>query len=238
MVSRAFCGTESTAPEPVNAWAYGGTTVLGPLSAAPAPERAAWFQWACAFGMRACLGVGGVYALVDTASGQVVAATGVFPPGKRNMGGMSMRELMAIFGAMPEGGMGGPNKDRVWVGELPDGTTDRCMAAEKCMSAKHKELMAGDHLAVYLFGSDPAAQGTGAGSALIAFVNQLADAEGVVSYLETAGQGGPGFFAKKGGFEEVQRLPVLYSKGADYDADGGMCCMVRPAKATKEFLAP
>jgi hypothetical protein len=96
------------------------------------------------------------------------------------------------------------------------------------MGHVHKELAPTDHLYVLLFGSDPAAQGSGAGSALLTFPNRLAGADGVPSCLEAGGTKGPGFYAAKGGFQEAKRVPLVYSKGAGLD--GGMSCVLRPAK--------
>lgn len=90
VLARAFCGTESAAPEPVNTWIYNGGTELGPLAAAPTELRAGWFKWALALCAHMCLNVGGVYALVEKTTGQVVAATGVMPPGARSASDMSM----------------------------------------------------------------------------------------------------------------------------------------------------
>ena len=227
VLARAFCGTESASPEPVNAWIYNGGTELRPLAAAPTELRAGWFKWALELCARMCLNVGGVYALVEKTTGQVVAATGVMPPGARTASDMSMGEYYAITKKMGDvGGFSGPKVDP----EFKGGWERRMTTTDKAMAVAHKAAMPEDHMHVLVFGTCPDAQKTGAGRTLMTFLNHLADVDGVPSYLESAGEIGPAFFADVGGYEEVQRVRLEDKKGTNFDVGGGMVCMARKAQ--------
>ena len=218
-LAQAFCGTESKASFPPFGWIYSGETETGPLPAAPTPERAAWFKWYLALCAHVCLNRGGLYALVDDASGKVVSAAGVVPPGapSASIGGWEFMQITGKPQMKQLGGATGPAAPG-WGGR--DGTLDKAMAEAS------SSLAPGDHLHVLLFGTCPESQGTGAGSALLNFVTALADADGVPAYLESGGDS-PGFFAAKGGFEEVRRVALVDKKSTSYEAGGGMCCMLR-----------
>ena len=58
-------------------------------------------------------------------------------------------------------------------------------------------------LYVSIFATAPDCQGQGCGSLLLNFLNDVADADGVCSYLETAGVRNTMFYTKKGGYQEV-----------------------------------
>jgi len=85
------------------------------------------------------------------------------------------------------------------------------------------------HLYVFFFDTLPECQSRGYGSVLLRFLNDVADADGVVSFLETAGSRNLAFYAKKGGFAEVGRSPV-----ANFDHEGGGVTMLRrPVAGTR-----
>ena len=217
----AFCGSTTSAPCPIMSWVYTGTSQLGPLASAPNEQRVSWFKYNMGFSALICQGRGGLYALVDKETGKVVSAAGVIPPGARRMNQMSLREMIAIDGKLKR-----PKKDKALDGKW----IARNSYLTKTMSSTHTELAPGDHLYVLVFGSDPAAQGTGAGSALMGFLHKLADADGVPMYLESGAEKGPGFFAKKGGFEQSKRVTLSHGKAENFDANGGLVAMVRPAR--------
>ena len=74
-----------------------------------------------------------------------------------------------------------------------------------------------------MFATAPEYQGKGCGSALLQFLGLVADTDGVVSYLETAGVRNTTFYSKKGGFNLVGKSPV-----ANFTSDGGGVAMLRP----------
>jgi len=58
---------------------------------------------------------------------------------------------------------------------------------------------------------------------MLSFLGDVADTDGVVSYLESAGGRNIGFYAKKGGYQEVGRSPV-----GEFKFEGGGIAMIRP----------
>jgi GNAT superfamily N-acetyltransferase len=74
-----------------------------------------------------------------------------------------------------------------------------------------------------MFATAPEYQGHGCGSALLKFLGEVADTDGVPSYLETAGVRNTTFYTKKGGFNEVGRSHV-----ANFTSGGGGVAMLRP----------
>merc|ERR1711879_772417 len=67
-------------------------------------------------------------------------------------------------------------------------------------------------------------QGRGVGTALLRFLGAVADADGVPTYLETAGSRNTSFYADKGGYQVVHCSPV-----ANFDHEGGGVAMQRPS---------
>ena len=88
-------------------------------------------------------------------------------------------------------------------------------------AAQQRARVGKKYLYILFFDTAPEWQGRGCGSALLRFLADLADADGVVSFLETAGKRNTTFYAKKGGFEEVHRSPV-----ASFDDEGGAVAMM------------
>ena len=58
---------------------------------------------------------------------------------------------------------------------------------------------------------------------MLSFLCDVADTDGVISYLESAGGRNIGFYAKKGGYQEVGRSPV-----GEFKFEGGGIAMIRP----------
>jgi len=88
-------------------------------------------------------------------------------------------------------------------------------------SAAQNSACLGKHLYILFFDTAPEWQGRGCGGTLLRFLGDVADVDGVESFLETAGKRNTTFYAK-GGFEEVARSPV-----ASFDHDGGGVAMRR-----------
>ena len=78
-----------------------------------------------------------------------------------------------------------------------------------------------NYLYLVMFATAPEAQGKGYGKALLNFLCEVADADGVPAFLETAGARNIGFY-NTGGFEEVERSPC-----AGFTLDGGGSGMLR-----------
>ena len=81
------------------------------------------------------------------------------------------------------------------------------------------------HLNVIMFATAPECQNRGCGSALLRFLGEVADADGVPSLLETAGTKNTKFYSSKGGYEEYARQPVK-----SFTYEGGGVGMRRPAR--------
>ena len=90
-------------------------------------------------------------------------------------------------------------------------------------------LNEGNQLYVVIFATKPEWQGRGCGSALLRFLGDVADADNVSTYLETAGARNCTFYAKKGGFQEVARSPIVSSDEDRFVHEGGAVAMTRPA---------
>merc|ERR1712167_425350 len=88
--------------------------------------------------------------------------------------------------------------------------------------AAQKSAGLGKHLYILFFDTAPEWQGRGCGGALLRFLGDVADVDGVESFLETAGKRNTMFYANKGGFEEVARSPV-----GNFDHEGGGVAMRR-----------
>lgn len=218
VTARAFCGTESTPPFAAFHWVYDPkdpATGLQPLAAAPSAERSGWFRFSLKLTVLTCLPFGGVYAVVDTASNKVIAAALTNPPSKTYIHEIGTCALMALFSKM---------------GSVPPPGMDGFNPLERAMKNLHKKTISGRHLYVLGFATDPDVQSRGTGTALLKFLNTIADADGVDAYLETCGERSLAFYSRKGGYERKGSAPI---KGKDrlFDAEGGLHAMVRPARA-------
>ena len=67
---------------------------------------------------------------------------------------------------------------------------------------------------------------------LIDFLGDVADADGVETYLETAGEKNTTFYAKKGGYQEVARENL-----GNFTYEGGAVSMRRVPRQTKHSLS-
>lgn len=213
-LARSECGTVSTAPDPLLDWVYAprkASEVYQPLGAPPPPHRLRWFRWLVAYSAYFALARNGLYALVSADDPRKVLAAAVTgPPGTIPYGRMSGGEMgdwcQQAGMEMAIEVLAHNMRNRVlgtWQGQAhPDG--DR------------------PHLELVIFGTSPESQGGGLGSALLQFLGEVADADGVPTHLETAGSRNIGFYALKGGFTEVHRSPV-----ASFEHEGGGVAMER-----------
>jgi len=76
--------------------------------------------------------------------------------------------------------------------------TQRLIAMVGELDAQHERLTDGTHLRLEFFGVDPAAQGSGIGSALIEHGHRRADEMGIPCYLETFTQENVRFYGHRG----------------------------------------
>src|SRR5918994_4093997 len=76
--------------------------------------------------------------------------------------------------------------------------SQRLLAMVGELDAQHERLTDGPHLRLEFFGVDPAAQGSGIGSALIEHGHRRADEMGIRCYLETFTQENVRFYAQRG----------------------------------------
>jgi len=208
VIARSECGSMQTAPDPLLDWVYKPRSdgVCAPLHEAPSPHRQNWFRWLAEYSVYFGIARKGTYALVDQASGQVVAATVTGPPGTVEFGRMSTGEMeqhirkagmemaIEVLTRYPRNNVLGE-----WQGR-----------AQAAASLGRKFLY------VLFFDTAPEWQGRGCGTALLGFLGDVADTDGVVSFLETAGTRNCTFYATKGVYEEVHRSPV-----ATFDYEGG-----------------
>jgi len=173
VMARSFCGTTTTAPEPMIDWAYCNREAAAayvPLPEGPSEARLAYYVWTCKFILLLTVSRGGTYALVDKASSAVVAATGTVPPDAPPIPVGTNCEVMSIVSAIGE-----PPKD-----DADQKSVKRMEACDKWMGRMHKQCVGKQkHLYVQTFFSDPAFQGKGCGKALLKLVEALADADGV-----------------------------------------------------------
>ena len=214
VIARSECGSTTTAPDPLLDWVYSPRTegVCTPLSQPPSKDRVAWFRWMATYSAYFGMGRNGFYALVDQASGQVVAATITGPPGTIAFGRMSTGEMEYN---LRKAGMAMAIEVLVYC------RRNNVLGEWQGRAQEMAQLMK-KHLYVLFFDTAPEWQGRGCGSVLLRFLGDVADADGVDSFLETAGTRNTTFYAKKGGYEEVHRSPV-----ATFDFEGGGVAMRR-----------
>jgi len=213
VIARSECGSTSTAPDPLLDWVYKPRSegVYGPLSASPSSHREAWFRWMSTYSVYFGIARNGTYALVDQASRKVVAATVTGPPNTIEFGRMSTGEMEQN---LRKAGM------EMAIEVLAHNQRNKALGMWQQQAQESVGL--GKHLYVLFFDTAPEWQGRGCGSALLRFLGDVADVDGVVSFLETAGTRNTTFYAKKGGYEEVVRSPV-----ASFDHEGGGVAMRR-----------
>jgi GNAT superfamily N-acetyltransferase len=219
VLKRGECGTDETAPDPLLDWAYcgrSGEAVCNPLPDAPDSHRLRWFGWMADYTAHFGVSRNGLYALVDNTSHRVVAAAVTGPP--RTVAFSKSFEEMGINIRRAGMEMGQEilcnNLRMKSLGQWLGATAERC-----------GHLLQGNYLYVSMFATAPEYQGQGCGSLLLQFLGDVADADGVPSYLETAGTRNVTFYSTKGGYEEVARSVL-----ASFEHGGGAVAMCRSAK--------
>jgi len=219
------CGTTSTPPDPLLDWVYAPrdpSEVCKPLAAEPSAFRLQWFRWLASYSAYFALARNGLYALVHAAApGRVIAAAVTGPPGAIPFGRMSGGEMGDWC---QKAGM------EMAIEVLANNMRNRVLGT--WMGRAHGDA-GGRHLDIVIFATAPECQGRGIGTALLRFLGEVADADGVPTHLETAGTRNTGFYAKKGGFAVVHRSPV-----ASFDHEGGGVAMQRPPMAVAGGVAP
>lgn len=230
LLATAEGGTATTAPDPLLDWAYaprdtdgtsGNGQLFGPLSkeAAEDPKRQEWFNWVATYTSVFATNRNGCYALTAEApdgNRVVVAAALTAPPGTVPFSTDEAEMEMAC------GAAGVELAEEITMGNERLNALGEWQEATKIGNAD--KLGEKGHLKVEVFAVAPAWQGKGCGSALLQFLNDVADADGVPAYLETAGPGNVAFYAKSG-YEEVSR-----SLCGSFTDDGGAVAMLRAGK--------
>lgn len=222
VISRSECGTTSTAPDPLLDWVYDGPTegACAPLSTEPSPHRQAWFRWLTTYLVYFGINRQSLYALVDKESRKVVAAAVVGPP-----------RTVAFDRSGDEMGR---NIHKAGVGMAIEVLVENLrMRSLGTWQHKHLPASGSNFLYISIFATAPEWQGRGCGSALLQFLGEVADADGVVSFLETAGVRNATFYAEKGGYEVVAREPL-----ASFKHDGGAVSMRRLPGAVPQQRPP
>ena len=225
VIARSECGSTTTAPDPLLDWVYEprhAEQVYGPLAAPPSKDRAAWFKWMATYSVLFGVARNGCYALVDQASGAVVAATVTQPPGTVEFARMSTGEMEQN---LRKAGM------NMAIEVLVHNQRNKALGAWQGAAQESAGLK--KHLYILFFNSAPEWQGRGCGAKLLRFLGEVADADGVPSFLESAGRRNASFYANKGGFKEVHRSPV-----ASFGYEGGGVAMLRPPRGHAATEAP
>jgi GNAT superfamily N-acetyltransferase len=194
------CGTSRTAPDPLLDWVYSGTELQSnckPLGEhGLTADRIAWFKWMATYCGYFAMARGGLFALVDPKTGRVLAAAATGPPKTVSFGRMSggeMGDWIRIAGMT------------IGIDILANNLRMRALGAWQNGVQESQHLP--PHLYVVMFATHPDSQGKGCGKALLNFLGEVADADGVVAFLETAGARNCGFY-NTGGYVEVSRSAV------------------------------
>lgn len=200
VIARGECGSTSTAPDPMLDWVYCARkdSVCEPLPEPPSKHRVEWFKWLshylCLFGAHR----NALYALIAKDSGRVVAAAICGPPYSSAFD-RSYDEM-------------GRNLRKAGTMELAQEILAGNIRMNSLGAWQHKHGCGGtdgygNFLYISTFATAPEFQGQGCGSTLLRFIGKVADADGVATYLETAGVRNTAFYSKKGGFEVVVHEP-------------------------------
>ena len=222
VLSRSECGSFETAPDPLLDWCYAPRTedVFNPLPEPPSKERLAWFRWLMEYLSHFAINRNSLYALLQKESRKVVSAAIVGPP-----------RTVPFDRSLDEMGVNLRKAGMELAIEIL--TNNRRMKSLGVW--QHKNLPGdgfGNFLYISVFATAPECQGQGCGTALIDFLGNVADADGVETYLETAGEKNTTFYAKKGGYQEVARENV-----GNFTYEGGAVSMRRLPKQTEHSLS-
>ena len=216
VLGRGECGTGSTAPDPLLDWVFAGTdaqSMCKPLSSPPDKDRVAWFRWMAHYCAAFAMARGGLYALVNPGTGKVLAGAVTGPPRTISFGRMSGGEM---GDNIREAGMA------IGIDILANNMRMRALGAwQHGIQESYGLGDSTNFLYLVMFATAPEAQGQGCGKALLNFLGEVADADGVTAFLETAGTRNIGFYGT-GGYHEVTRSPC-----ATFTHEGGGVGMAR-----------
>jgi GNAT superfamily N-acetyltransferase len=219
VVARGECGTKTTPGDPILDWVYNGCREdqqdhFKPLAEEPGNARKYWFNWLVDYTIRFGTNRDGCFGIVDKKTGKLCAAAICCPPrciGFNRSGdemGMNLREAGMAMGPT------------ILVENF------RMKSLGVWMANNEPSNLGNNFWYINIFATAPEYQGKGCGSALLRLMGEVADADGVPSYLETAGIKNTTFYSKKGGYEITTKSHIASFKG-----DGGGCGMLRPAFA-------
>ena len=222
VLSRSECGSFETAPDPLLDWCYARRTedVFNPLPEPPSKERLAWFRWLMEYLSNFAINRNSLYALLQKETRKVVSAAIVGPP-----------RTVPFDRSLDEMGVNLRKAGMELAIEIL--TNNRRMKSLGVW--QHKNLPGdgfGNFLYISVFATAPECQGQGCGTVLIGFLGDVADADGVETYLETAGEKNTTFYAKKGGYQEVARENL-----GNFTYEGGAVSMRRLPRQTKHSLS-
>ena len=221
ILARSECGTSTTAPDPLLDWCYSPRTedVFSPLASPPSYHRLAWFRWLMEYLGYFAINRKSLYALVKKESQKVVSAAIVGPPRTAAFD----RSYSEMGVNLRKAGM------TLAIEILSENRRIKSLGAWQ-----HKYLPGdgfGNFLYIHVIATAPEEQGRGYGSVLIKFLGDIADADGVESYLETAGSRNTAFYEKKGCFQEIARANL-----ASFNYEGGAVSMRRLPKLGKSTI--
>lgn len=234
-LSDSFCGTTTSAGEPVLSWVVAATKEEAasidhckPLKEEPSAERKAFFKEFMKFLFinankhRMCLAL-------KNEQGEVVAGTICYPPNDRDLHNSfnGTCEFMRIVNEL-----GGFSKMHPYwsVGRQAKAFH---ILGQTMAKGHHDAMNKQRHVYVCCFGTHPAHQGKGCGGILMAFLNTCADKWQVPSYLECNGVKNETFYGKHG-YKEKKRMTIVLDGDAEFKPDGleGMAAMVRPSASS------
>jgi len=222
-IARSFAGTTDQGPDTTVGWIFDCSLEPGKeLAAGPSEPRRKWFDWFAKFCVLFGLSRGGVFALTE--NDKVIGATVAILPGRSS--DMSSCEMMGLFlkAGFPPGGDDTSN--------VCGSINARDEVTQKAMADLQKAHVPQDMQRLYIFnlGVLPEAQGKGAGSALLSWLAEVADAEGCPAWLETSGAQHEAFYSRKGGFVVKERKNVVAKAGPKDASDSTLTLigMLRP----------
>ena len=225
VLARSFAGTTEAAPDSATGWVYDCTVEIGKPLETLSEARVKRFAWLAKYMVQFAMIRNGVFALLDT-EGKVVAAAVVVLPGAptAEVG----CEQMSILNKV---GMPPPVGDN---GAACGGADSRDGKLANAMGRLHKAHAPTSlpHMYIYCLGVPPEEQSKGCGSALLGWIGEAADADGVAVWTETAGAENKAFYSSKEGFTVKGREAVVAkgdAKKGEQDSTLELLGMLRPA---------